>query len=214
MTHVHRPRPRPRWPQLRPPARSQSGRGVQQSSPRHVAGLAALTLLIGLLRKSTMVTPIKRSIFGLVLCIGMVGAMASAPATPAAAAGGTFTGTYSGTYAYFCRGFVPIINCFVDITGTGSGTFIGESSVSAYGVAILRGCPEGLSGTMTSTSNPADSISMNLTLTSSCFSGKIKWFYRVTGGTGRFASAGGSGQVTGTHSSSTFNATWTGTLTY
>ena len=159
-----------------------------------------------------MVTPTKRSIFRLVLCIGMVGAMASVPATPAEAAGGTFTGTYSGTYTLHCGR----ASCFISIMGTGSGTFIGESSVSASGGEILLSCAYITgSGKMTSASNPADSISMILTfLTSPCFSHTINWTYQVTGGTGRFASAGGSGQVTGKHSPSHFNATWTGTLTY
>ena len=119
----------------------------------------------------------------------------------AGAASGPFSGSYSGTYAS-------------SLTGSGTATFIGSSSITSHFHCGSGSCLA--SATLTSSAHPTDSLSLGLFCRKPC-PNPIHWQYNVTRGTGIFAKATGGGTAIYTLSGAgtgTFRATFTGTLTF
>jgi hypothetical protein len=119
----------------------------------------------------------------------------------AGAAGGPFSGSYSGTYAS-------------SLTGSGTATFIGSSSITSRFHCGSGSCLA--SATLRSSAHPTDSLILGLFCLKPC-PNPIHWHYNVTRGTGIFAKATGGGTAIYTLSGAgtgTFRATFTGTLTF
>lgn len=142
----------------------------------------------------------------------------SSPLLPAqsshrSTSGGPFTASYSG------RG---IIGCYGDIDysftlkGEGYGTFVQASTLlSGYGL-----CQEKITWhdtfTITSTSQSGDSINVSVSgkPTVCEHDDKLQGSYTISGGSGKFASATGSGSVTLHLGKRHFQAHFNGTLTF
>lgn len=128
------------------------------------------------------------------------------------AAGGSFSASYSGKYTL--RGNnKPFEYTF---QGIGKGSFINKSTEAGeiFYYCGLHGCfiQSGSHATLTSRRNDANTINITFPFDKifSCGT-RVAWY--VTGGTGMFAHATGSGTVTFTcHTGRTYTDTWKGTL--
>jgi len=136
------------------------------------------------------------------------------------ASGGAFSASYSGTWT--ARNFPcqepPIPGSFT-FNGTGSGSFIHMSGEHLFFI----GCTVPWSGTATLTSArfPRSSITATvdhvLGRSNPCNAFGKHVDFTVTGGTGRFASAAGSGTIAIScqgNTSGTYTDQWSGTITF
>lgn len=136
----------------------------------------------------------------------------------ALAAGGTFGARNSGT-AQIQSG-CGIKSCTVTLSGTGKASYMGSVKEAATLTGKLTHFPCGSgSGTvsLTSATTPANSITASVTGQVCLKSGALQFntTYTITGGTGAFSKAAGSGTITGSATfSKTYSDTWKGTLTY
>jgi len=126
--------------------------------------------------------------------------------------GGAFTANYSGTYEYGPCG----TDCEEsDFGGHGRASFLGKST---EGVTLTLYAGHDVTGpaTLTSTRIPSNSVSFQLTggQTLPCpgVGGTLSW--TVTGGTGKFAQATGSGTMTFKCVPSGYSDEWSGTLSF
>lgn len=133
-----------------------------------------------------------------------------------AAAGGAFSGAYSGGYTLVCRLSLSQFK----FLGTGSASFIHASSEQGKLREANGGCPNATwtgTATLTSSRHASDTISVSLkTKQESSFPCSISGCsFSVTGGTGKFMNAAGSGTLImkklGSHS---YSDTWSGSITY
>ncbi len=139
-------------------------------------------------------------------------------AGPVQAAGGALSAHHSGTATPV--GSCNTSSCTVDVSGTGTATFIGANKETGQLSATFNGgsCGSG-SGTltMTSSSNPANSVTAAVAgrVCLNFLTLSIRVTYTITGGTGTFAHAAGSGHIKATASlSGSYHDRWSGTLTY
>jgi hypothetical protein len=135
---------------------------------------------------------------------------------PARAAGGPFSAAYSGRYTLVGCG--PNFPGTFKLSGTGTASFLHRSQESAL---LYGNFCAGWSGGATLTSFKHSNNSISASVHWGGFHRGIPcgandtWEFTVTGGTGKFAAATGSGTVTITcKSSGTYTDTWTGTLQY
>ena len=120
----------------------------------------------------------------------------------AVAAGGPFSGSYSGN------------GSFGSLTGSGTATFIGSSSITSRFHCGTGSCLG--NATLTSSTHPTDALRLSLFCLKPC-PNPIHWHYNVTSGTGIFGKATGGGTAIYTLSgggTNRFMATFTGTLTF
>jgi hypothetical protein len=136
--------------------------------------------------------------------------------------GGAFSGAYSGGYSLtLCvSGYRGHEGSFT-FKGSGNASFLHgstESGVMKRGKINQNLCVGwGGTATLSSSRNPQNQIVMDIfshsaTIDSPC--GHV-FYYSVTGGSGKFANASGSGTVSFTCSGSTsYTDRWSGTLNY
>ena len=133
------------------------------------------------------------------------------------ASGGAFSATYSGRFASsLCS---PGQNGTFSFGGAGYGNFIGSSSESG---SLTRPSKSGRcrflwkgSATLTSALHPRNTITSSLLERTGYSPCAIPPNFAVTGGTGRFANATGSGKVVFTcHLDGTYTDQWSGTITF
>lgn len=165
---------------------------------------------------------------GALLAIALAGCGAQSPLAPASlaktdaratrvapSAGGAFSGAYSGTYLFDCQ---IGLSRFTFI-GNGSASFIHASNEHGELREGNGGCPNDTwSGTATleSRRHPSNTISVALkTRPGSGFPCSLGCSFSVTGGTGKFTNAAGSGTLTITKlGSRAYSDAWSGTITY
>jgi hypothetical protein len=136
----------------------------------------------------------------------------------APAAGGSFSASYSGTYSLsFICGQNP--QGYFKVSGTGSASFL-HRSTEAGSMYVKDRCGYWLgTGTLTSSHNPRNTItvwlrSVAIGSESPCYNPRGVQF-SVTGGTGKFAHATGSGTVRFVcNNNGTYTDHWTGTVMY
>ena len=146
---------------------------------------------------------------------GAPGAGAAMPgvalATPAL--GGAFSGSYSGTTSgTACSGSTRGTFFF---NGSGNSSFLDHSKESGL-LQATRSCAWSGGAILQSSSHPKEEIFMELyedraLEPSPC---DVTFTYSVRGGTGKFASAKGSGSLTFQCSGKTYSDQWSGTLDY
>lgn len=123
--------------------------------------------------------------------------------------GGAFSASYSGQYSVHDCGF----GCNRwEFRGSGPAKFLGHSRERMRWFFILDARRRANGATLTSYHSKTDGIKVTINLTNQCASNS----YVVTGGTGRFAHATGSGTISTTCNVSemTYSDSWTGTLYY
>ncbi len=135
----------------------------------------------------------------------------------APSAGGAFSGAYSGHYTLVCRLSLSQFS----FSGTGSASFIHASSEQGKLRERNGGCqnqPWSGTATLASFRHPANTISVSLSVNRIDGRAPCSTFpcnFSVTGGTGKFKNAAGSGTLTITElGSNTYSDTWSGTVTY
>lgn len=173
----------------------------------------------------------RRALLTALLTVSLVGAgsVAAAPAQAAGAhtfstpltGGGAFTSTFGGIFTFI--GCPSGLNCTLVLTGGGPATFLGTSRdttvISLTGLSLP--CVQvGGSSVLTSTATSGDAVTANISGTLCLRNPPIKGLrfslnYIVTGGTGTYSGASGSGTITGVV---IFNRTyfdaWKGTLIF
>jgi len=139
--------------------------------------------------------------------------------------GGQFTAMYSGTFSF--------ATCVVGLngrdgsfafTGTGKGSFIRDSSESG---TLVRGrsgpdkiCNGYWYGEVTLTSRQHRRNTISFVVKGNAFGSltpclkALPCGFSVSGGTGKFSAAAGSGGLLISHSSSIYSDSWSGTITY
>ena len=139
----------------------------------------------------------------------------SSRGTPAA--GGAFSGAYSGGYTMVCRLSLSQFS----FLGTGSASFIHGSSEQGKLREANGGCPNATwmgTATLTSSRHPSNTISVSLKTKRSGNGFPCSVFgcsFSVTGGTGKFINAMGSGTLIMTKlGSGSYSDTWSGSITY
>lgn len=152
-----------------------------------------------------------------------IGTTSSAPVTtssnlvnslPRTNAGGQFAAAYAGAYvSHPCAR-----KAYVKFSGTGSATFLGESVESLTAVKSIKRYTHrcagliSFSGSITSKSDPKNAI--NVTLSPGGIRGEHH--FTITGGSGMFALAAGSGTVSITcyEKLKAYSDAWSGTITF
>lgn len=130
------------------------------------------------------------------------------------AAGGPFRARYSGRLRVDCYGDIV---CDWSLHGRGYGSFIHTSTVRD---GSSSDCEKGITWydhlTIDSTGEPADKLYITATGDpATCLRHMaLRGNYTVTGGSGKFAHAGGSGSVTMHLEGNTFESRLSGTLTF
>jgi hypothetical protein len=151
--------------------------------------------------------------------VGMpsMGLQQQMPGLEQPANGGAFSGSYSGTYTTYtnpsgCKG--------ITFKGKGRSSFLGsgrESGTFDVGHSV-RGCVAlGVSFTLKSLRFRKSTIHIGSNRLIGVGSGYLEYHYKVTGGTGRFAKAGGGGRIAityGSGPSGTYSDTYTGTFSF
>jgi len=139
----------------------------------------------------------------------------SSRGTPAA--GGAFNGAYSGGYTLDCRYSLSLFT----FLGTGSASFIRASSEQGKLREGNGGCPNATwmgTAKLTSSRHPSNTISVSLKTKRVGNGFPCSVFgcsFSVTGGTGKFINAKGSGTLIMTQlGSASYSDTWSGTITY
>lgn len=110
--------------------------------------------------------------------------------------GGSFTASYSGAYSNNdCRSSK---RSRFEFHGNGTASFLGSGTEQGkIRLVLFHGFCQGVSGTSTFANTSGDSVTAAFTTHYSPACGSdVPVDYRVTGGTGKFAHATGSGQVT------------------
>lgn len=137
--------------------------------------------------------------------------------------GGAFSAGYAGSDTLLaCH--VPDGQGSFKFSGTGTGTFIHTSNEQgSMSGNVFEGCGWTGSATLSSASHPRNSIIVNLSLArpglggfnTPCNTHGKKITFSVSGGTGRFALATGSGTVMFTcNSNGSYTDRWSGTITF
>jgi hypothetical protein len=146
----------------------------------------------------------------LVYTVASAALVAIATAAPSQGAGGAFSASYSGAYLLHGR---PS-SFTVTFSGNGKASFLGASAESGKELIECPSpsrCTGSGSATLVSHFRPADSVMATLSCTETC--GVWKW--SLSGGTGKFAHATGSGKWTiRPHRPGGYTDQWTGTLNY
>lgn len=129
--------------------------------------------------------------------------------------GGTFSVNDSGNYT---RSGCALFPGHFSFRGSGVGTFIHRNKESGGMSSGRNSCTMSGSATMVSKGNPSNSITMTIVSNGlPCFRAPPTVTFNITGGTGRFARATGSGTVVfhcGFGNSGTYTDVWSGTITF
>lgn len=134
--------------------------------------------------------------------------------------GGTFTASYSGTWTGACHVHEFLTTCKYKLTGTGSGSYIGTSTITADAKCyVTNGFPTGwgTSAVLRSEKRSKNNITI---IVKSFLAGECGYSadYKVRGGHGRFkgATGGGSVSISGLSASGSgdFSSSLQGTLTF
>jgi hypothetical protein len=132
------------------------------------------------------------------------------------AAGGPFKASYSGSISgSYCYG--DIVCTYYGLAGTGHGTFIRASTLSSTDLGCERSLRWYTFFTIRSGKHPTSAIDIKAGgVPKACFPRhKFSGSYTITGGSGKFASASGSGSVTVyVKSWHAFQAHFSGNLTF
>jgi len=137
------------------------------------------------------------------------------------ASGGPFSATFMGHFRLNgCH--VPDGEGHFTFEGFGSGSFIhGATESGLMNGDVYTGCPWNGSATLQSTRRTQNSIIMSLSLqpffhgNDPCNPGRRQVMFTISGGTGRFANATGSGIVVFTcHTDGSFTDQWSGNITF
>lgn len=178
---------------------------------------------IPLLRRTLLTALVTLSVVG-------TGAAAATPARAASGAhtytmpltsGGAFTATMGGIFTFI--GCPSSVGCTLVLTGRGPASFLGKSRdttvISLTGLSLP--CVQvGGTSVLTSTVTPANAVTTSFTGSLCLRNPPIKGLsfilnYTVTGGTGAYSGATGSGTILGAVAfDRTYADAWKGTLTY
>jgi hypothetical protein len=136
--------------------------------------------------------------------------------------GGPFSASYAGHYSLTgCS--PPDGEGRFSFDGTGSGSFIHNSTeFGSMGGFVYQGCPWQGTATLLNSAHPLNSITMDLSLAKGlihpnnpCAPGPNRQImFTVSGGTGRFRHATGSGTVVFTCNSGRYTDQWSGTISF
>lgn len=127
--------------------------------------------------------------------------------------GGSFSGAYVGTES---SGFNCVVNQTFTFSGSGSASFIHNSTETGSMEWHGPGCNMVGRATITNKNHPSNSINVALTYSAPpCERFKAGPNFTIVGGTGKFKTASGDGRVKFTcHPDGTYTDQWSGTITF